>query len=56
MIGAGGGNGAMDAANILNLPEPRRVANNRGYHPDEYQKYFERDKALVRRFQTCLRR
>ena len=53
LIGAGGGNGAMDAANILKPALARGQIRTIGATtPDEYQKYFERDKALVRRFQT----
>ncbi len=53
LIGAGGGNGAMDAANILKPALARGELRTIGATtPDEYQKYFEKDKALVRRFQT----
>ena len=53
LIGAGGGNGAMDAANILKPALARGELRTIGATTfDEYQKYFERDKALVRRFQT----
>lgn len=55
LIGAGGGNGAMDAANILKPALARGELRTIGATTlDEYQKYFERDKALVRRFQTVL--
>lgn len=53
LIGAGGGNGAMDAANILKPALARGEIQIIGATtPDEYQKYFEQDKALVRRFQN----
>ena len=53
LIGAGGGNGAMDAANILKPALARGEMQIIGATtPDEYQKYFEQDKALVRRFQN----
>jgi len=53
LIGAGGGQGAMDAANILKPALARGELRTIGATTlDEYQKYFERDKALVRRFQT----
>lgn len=55
LIGAGGGNGAMDAANILKPALARGEIRTIGATTlDEYQKYFEDDKALVRRFQTVL--
>ena len=55
LIGAGGGNGAMDAANILKPALARGELRTIGATTlDEYQKYFEADKALVRRFQTVL--
>lgn len=55
LIGAGGGNGAMDAANILKPALARGEIRTIGATTlDEYQKYFEKDKALVRRFQTVL--
>ena len=53
LIGAGGGQGAMDAANILKPALARGDLRTVGATTlDEYQKYFENDKALVRRFQT----
>jgi ATP-dependent Clp protease ATP-binding subunit ClpB len=53
LIGAGGGSGAMDAANILKPALARGELRTIGATTaDEYQKYFEQDKALVRRFQT----
>lgn len=53
LVGAGGGNGAMDAANILKPALARGELRTIGATTfDEYQKYFENDKALVRRFQT----
>ncbi|MEO1626464.1 MAG: AAA family ATPase [Bacteroidota bacterium] len=53
LIGAGGGSGAMDAANILKPALARGELRTIGATTlDEYQKYFEKDKALVRRFQT----
>ena len=53
LIGAGGGNGAMDAANILKPALARGEIRTIGATTlDEYQKYFEKDKALVRRFLT----
>lgn len=55
LIGAGGGNGAMDAANILKPALARGELRTIGATTlDEYQKYFEKDKALERRFQTVL--
>ncbi|MEE9439210.1 MAG: AAA family ATPase [Saprospiraceae bacterium] len=55
LIGAGGGNGALDAANILKPALARGELRTIGATTlDEYQKYFEKDKALVRRFQTVL--
>jgi ATP-dependent Clp protease ATP-binding subunit ClpB len=52
LIGAGGGQGAMDAANILKPALSRGELRTIGATTlDEYQKYFEKDKALVRRFQ-----
>ena len=55
LIGAGGGGGAMDAANILKPALARGDLRTIGATTlDEYQKYFEKDKALVRRFQTVL--
>ena len=52
LIGAGGGNGAMDAANILKPVLARGEMHTIGATTlDEYQKYFENDAALVRRFQ-----
>ncbi len=55
LIGAGGGSGAMDAANILKPALARGVLRTIGATTlDEYQKYFEQDKALVRRFQTVV--
>lgn len=55
LIGAGGGGGAMDAANILKPALARGELRTIGATTlDEYQKYFEKDKALVRRFQTIL--
>lgn len=53
LIGAGGGQGGMDAANILKPALARGELRTIGATTaDEYQKYFEKDKALVRRFQT----
>lgn len=53
LIGAGGGAGAMDAANILKPALARGELRTIGATTlDEYQKYFENDKALARRFQT----
>lgn len=55
LVGAGGGQGAMDAANILKPALARGELRAVGATTlDEYQKYFEKDKALVRRFQTVL--
>lgn len=55
LIGAGGGQGAIDAANILKPALARGELHTIGATTlDEYQKYFENDKALVRRFQTVL--
>ena len=55
LIGAGGGQGAMDSANILKPALARGELRTVGATTsDEYQKYFEKDKALVRRFQTVL--
>jgi ATP-dependent Clp protease ATP-binding subunit ClpB len=53
LIGAGGGNGAMDAANIIKPALARGELHIIGATtPEEYQRYFEKDKALVRRFQN----
>ena len=55
LIGAGGGGGAMDAANILKPALARGELRTIGATTlDEYQKYFEVDRALVRRFQTVV--
>jgi len=55
LVGAGGGDGAMDAANILKPALARGELRAVGATTlSEYQKYFEKDKALVRRFQTVL--
>lgn len=55
LVGAGGGDGAMDAANILKPALARGELRAVGATTlDEYQKHFEKDKALVRRFQTVL--
>ncbi len=55
LVGAGGGQGAMDAANILKPALARGELRSIGATTlDEYQKYFEKDKALERRFQTVL--
>jgi ATP-dependent Clp protease ATP-binding subunit ClpB len=52
LVGAGGGEGAMDAANILKPALARGELRAIGATTlDEYQKYFEKDKALERRFQ-----
>lgn len=55
LVGAGGGEGAMDAANILKPALARGGLRAIGATTlNEYQKYFEKDKALERRFQTVL--
>jgi len=55
LVGAGGGNGAMDAANILKPALARGELRTVGATTlDEYQKHFEKDQALVRRFQRVL--
>jgi ATP-dependent Clp protease ATP-binding subunit ClpB len=55
LIGAGGGQGAMDAANLLKPALARGELHTIGATTlDEYQKYFEKDKALVRRFQSVI--
>ena len=55
LVGAGGGEGAMDAANILKPALARGELRAIGATTlGEYQKYFEKDKALERRFQTVL--
>ena len=55
MVGAGGGEGAMDAANILKPALARGELRAIGATTlNEYQKYFEKDKALERRFQTVM--
>ena len=55
LVGAGGGEGAMDAANILKPALARGELRAIGATTlGEYQKYFEKDKALKRRFQTVL--
>ena len=55
LVGAGGGEGAMDAANILKPALARGELRAIGATTlNEYQEYFERDKALERRFQTVM--
>ena len=55
LVGAGKGEGAMDAANILKPALARGELRSIGATTlDEYQKYFEKDKALERRFQTVI--
>ena len=55
LVGAGKGDGAMDAANILKPALARGELRSIGATTlDEYQKYFEKDKALERRFQSVL--
>jgi ATP-dependent Clp protease ATP-binding subunit ClpB len=55
LVGAGGGDGAMDAANILKPALARGELRAIGATTlDEYQKYFEKDKALERRFQRIM--
>ena len=55
LVGAGKGEGAMDAANILKPALARGELRSIGATTlEEYQKYFEKDKALERRFQTVL--
>ena len=55
LVGAGGGQGAMDAANILKPALARGELRAIGATTlDEYQKYFEKDKALERRFQKVM--
>ena len=55
LVGAGGGEGAMDAANILKPALARGKLRAIGATTlNEYQKYFEKDKALERRFQTVM--
>ena len=55
LVGAGGGEGAMDAANILKPALARGELRAIGATTlNEYQKYFEKDKALERRFQTVI--
>lgn len=55
LVGAGGGQGAMDAANILKPALARGELRAIGATTlDEYQKYFEKDKALERRFQKVI--
>ena len=55
LVGAGGGEGAMDAANILKPALARGELRAIGATTlDEYQKYFEKDKALERRFQRVM--
>ncbi|TRX36119.1 ATP-dependent chaperone ClpB [Flavobacterium sp. ZT3R18] len=55
LVGAGGGEGAMDAANILKPALARGELRAIGATTlDEYQKYFEKDKALERRFQKII--
>ncbi|HEY0752213.1 MAG TPA: ATP-dependent Clp protease ATP-binding subunit, partial [Chitinophagaceae bacterium] len=56
LVGAGGGEGAMDAANILKPALARGELRAIGATTlNEYQKYFEKDKALERRFQKVMR-
>src|SRR5690606_33213360 len=55
LVGAGGGEGAMDAANILKPALARGELRAIGATTlNEYQKYFEKDKALERRFQVVM--
>src|SRR5690606_2378803 len=55
LVGAGGGEGAMDAANILKPALARGELRAIGATTlNEYQKYFEKDKALERRFQKVM--
>lgn len=55
LVGAGGGSGSIDAANILKPALARGDIHTIGATTlDEYQKYFENDKALVRRFQPVM--
>lgn len=55
LVGAGGGDGAMDAANILKPALARGELRSIGATTlDEFQKYFEKDKALERRFQKVM--
>ena len=55
LVGAGKGEGAMDAANILNPALARGDLRSIGATTlDEYQKYYEKDKAMERRFQTVM--
>ena len=55
LVGAGGGEGAMDAANILKPALARGELRSIGATTlNEYQKYFEKDNALERRFQTVM--
>src|SRR5574344_1506342 len=55
LVGAGGGEGAMDAANILKPALARGELRSIGATTlNEYQKYFEKDKALERRFQMVM--
>ena len=55
LVGAGGGEGAMDAANILKPALARGELRAIGATTlNEYQKYFEKDKAMERRFQTVM--
>ena len=55
LVGAGGGEGALDAANILKPALARGELRSVGATTlDEYQKYFEKDKALERRFQKVM--
>ena len=55
LVGAGKGEGAMDAANILKPALARGELRSIGATTlDEYQKYYEKDKALERRFQTVM--
>ena len=55
LVGAGGGEGAMDAANILKPALARGELRSIGATTlNDYQKYFEKDKALERRFQTVM--
>ena len=55
LVGAGGGEGAMDAANILKPALARGELRSIGATTlNEYQKYYEKDKALERRFQTVM--
>ena len=53
IVGAGGAEGAVDAANILKPSLSREISGCRRHNPDEYRKYIEKDAALRGGFSLC---